>query len=258
MTKIASPLTLVAMLALLAVDAPTTAETPNGTPNGTPGEKLLSRSIAYHDPQGLWGRTGLELTFEESRPDGSTRQTRVVIDLHNERFEWWSRRDDDVLEGRLVGGECAVALNGSAEISDEARTRHRLDCERVALYRDYYTYLWGLPMKLRDPGTILDPDVRDDEFQGRSVKSLRVTYEPDVGSDTWYFYFDPFSAALVGYRFYHDESANDGEYIVLEGELAGGALRLPKSRTWFTHQEDRLLGTDALVELVVEAQAPAR
>jgi len=140
-------------------------------------------------------------------------------------------------------------LNGSAEISDAKREEHRLDCDRVVLYRDYYTYLWGMPMKLRDPGTRLDPGVSDAVFQGRQVKSLRVTYDPEVGGDTWYFYFDPDSAALVGYRFFHDESANDGEYIVLEGEVSGGGLRLPKARTWFTNAEDRLLGTDTLTGL---------
>ena len=83
----------------------------------------------------------------------------------------------------------------------------------------------------------------------RPVLSLRVTYDPEVGVDTWYLYFDPDTSALVGYRFYHDESANDGEYIVLEGEVSSGTLRLPKARTWYTHGDDRLLGTDTLTSL---------
>ena len=212
-------------------------------------EELLARSIAYHDPEVLWGQEPQQLSFDEIRPDGSTRKTRVLIDPHHERFEWWSQRGEDLLEGSLVGDECTVALNGSTEIPDAKREEHRLDCDRVVLYRDYYIYLWGLPMKLRDPGTRLDPKVRTTEFDGQPVVSLRVTYDPEVGADTWYFYFDPESAALVGYRFFHDESANDGEYIVLESEVNGGGLRLPKARTWFTNAENRLLGTDTLTGL---------
>ena len=56
---------------------------------------------------------------------------------------------------------------------------------------------------------------------------------------------------MIGYRFYHDESANDGEYILLEGETTDGTVRLPKSRTWYTHKDDRLLGTDVLDRLRV-------
>lgn len=80
-------------------------------------------------------------------------------------------------------------------------------------WRDYYGDLAGLPMKLRDPGTLIDPDVAATDFIGRQIQSIRVTYDAELGGDTWYFYFDPESAQLVGRRFYHDEAANDGEYI---------------------------------------------
>ena len=52
--------------------------------------------------------------------------------------------------------------------------------------------------------------------------------------------------ALVGYRFYHDESKNDGEYIVLEGEASGAGLKLPKTRKWYRHEDDGFLGTDII------------
>ena len=75
-----------------------------------------------------------------------------------------------------------------------------------------------------------------------------MTYDPEVGTDTWYFYFDPSNYALVGYRFYHDESANDGEYIILD-RLEEGDMRLPKVRSWFRNNDDELLGTDKLMEM---------
>lgn len=209
-------------------------------------DALLARSIHHHDPDGRWGHVALTLSLDETRPNGPDRRTDVVIDPARELFEWRRQRGDDLLEGQLSPAGCALALNGSREISDEARERLRLDCDRLRLYRNYYTYLWGLPMKLRDPGTRLDPQVVETEFNGRPVLGIRVTYDPEVGSDIWHFYFDPDSAALVGYRFYHDEQANDGEYIVLEGEMSGAGFRLPASRTWYTHGDDRLLGTDTL------------
>ena len=103
-------------------------------------------------------------------------------------------------------------------------------------------------MKLKDPGTIIDPKVTAIDFDGQKSLALRVTYEEAVGKDIWYFYFHPETYALIGYRFYHDESKNDGEYITLEGEESLSSLRLPKIRKWYTHKENKFLGADILVK----------
>ena len=104
----------------------------------------------------------------------------------------------------------------------------------------------GKPMKLKDPGTILAKQVIKTKFQEREVLSLTVTYDESVGSDIWYFYFDPTNYRLVGYRFYHDESKNDGEYITLEDEYLVGKMRLPKIRKWYMNVDQKYLGTDIL------------
>lgn len=212
-------------------------------------ERALAGSISRHDPEGGWRSGAFAMTFSESRPDGSSRETRVVIDNRTGRFEFSTTRDGAAVDGVLTPADCTLSLDGSTEISDEVREKYRLTCDRLEWIRNYYAYLWGLPMKLRDPGTILDPVARRTTFQGREVLALRVTYEEPVGGDTWYFYLDPESLELAGYRFYHDESANDGEYIVLEGLAEEAGLRLPRSRTWYVNSDDELLGTDTLVRL---------
>jgi hypothetical protein len=57
---------------------------------------------------------------------------------------------------------------------------------------------------------------------------------------------------MVGYRFYHDEAKNDGEYIVLADMVIEQGLRIPRNRSWFTNAEDKLLGTDYLKEFKVD------
>ena len=75
--------------------------------------------------------------------------------------------------------------------------------------------------------------------------TLRVTYAPEVGQDVWYFYFDPESFALVGCRFFHDEAANDGEYIVFDGEVEGPhGLRLPRLRRWHMNRDGEYIAVD--------------
>ena len=55
----------------------------------------------------------------------------------------------------------------------------------------------------------------------------------------------------MGCRFYHDESANDGEYITFEGLAEGGGLRLPRYREWYTNNGDRFLGSDEIRSVTV-------
>lgn len=232
-----------AALSLLA----TLSLQPAGTAELVTVRELLDAAIAFHDPESLWGTAPLDLTFEETRPDDPARTTEVAIDIAAERFSWSTTRGGHRLFGELAGTKCETRLDGGAEFSDGARQEHRLTCGQVGRRRDYYTYLWGLPMKLRDPGTRLAEEVEIAEFQGQRVLELGVTYDKDVGSDTWYFYFDPESSALRGYRFFHDEGENDGEYIVLDDLAAVGGIRLPKTRAWYTNEGDIYLGTDTLI-----------
>lgn len=220
-------------------------------------EALLARSIAYHDPQGAWSSGPIEIVSEVTLTERLARERgyaartdTVVVDLAGGRFEYRSDKAGDRIEMIEQGGNWTVTLNGSHEISAEAMQRHGLAPDRLPRWRDYHTYMYGLPMKLRDPGTRLDPTVRPIEFAGRQLLSLRVTYAAGVGEDLWYFYFDPHSHALVGCRFFHDEAANDGEYLIFEGEIEGPhGLRLPQVRRWYMNRDGEHIATDTIVAL---------
>ena len=45
-------------------------------------------------------------------------------------------------------------------------------------------------MKLKDPGTIISKTVVTQNFKGKEYLMLRATYDKEVGSDVWQFYFD--------------------------------------------------------------------
>ncbi|MCB1043464.1 MAG: hypothetical protein KDC35_11015 [Acidobacteria bacterium] len=214
-------------------------------------ETLLQRSIEYHDPRGLFTTRPVELTFHDEMTDGSQRRAHANIDVKAQSFRM--TRQTDVEIGVVVNPDaCYMTLNGTQQVTQEMRDRYRLSCERAMMVRNYITYLWGLPMKLRDPGTILEAPFLDD-FEGQQVYAMRVTYAPDVGGDIWYFYFRTSNCALVGYRFYHDETKGDGEVIVLSGEVLGDGLRLPAERAWYTHQGNEWLGTDRLKSIKVSS-----
>lgn len=232
-------------VALLA--APLVLWTPSPSSALPSAEELLAKSIAHHDPEGRFLTVSHRFFFDETRPEGPNRKTITLIDVPGERFEIVQNGKVQIA-GVVAPGRCEMTLDGRSQLTEEEQEQYRLGCDRLQRIRKYYTYLWGLPMKLQDPGTRLGA-VEATTFEGREVHGLRVTYDEDVGKDTWIFYFDRTTGALVGYRFYHDENEGDGEYILLDGEVAAAGMRLPKSRTWYTHQGDRLLGTDTLLAL---------
>lgn len=219
-------------------------------------EQIIEKSVAYHDPNGVWKagriRLGVHTTYSEELADrtGNKEATlMIVLSPGRAEFGYTKEAGEDKIEIEVRRGRGSVVVNDSPDVSEE--DKERLHLREATFYRDYCEYLYGMPMKLRDPGTILDPRVNSLRFNDRRVWQLRVTYEPEVGNHTWYFYFDHDTFALVGYKFHLDESKNDGEYITLTNEILDEAsgLRLPKTRAWYYNTDGGYLATDDIVSM---------
>ncbi len=210
-------------------------------------DEVLEKSISYHDPNGAWSTFNDTLEIALTMPNSSSRHSRVLIDIPKERFTLQVEKDNDSYTYQLDKDACKILFNGSEEVSEEDKKTHRLSCERAKMMKNYYTYLYGLPMKIKDPGALLDPEVSKKTFHGKEYLVLKVSYQEEVGSDVWYFYFDPVSYAMEAYQFYHDESKNDGEYILLSDMVEVGGIKMPKTRKWYYNSDQKYLGTDDLV-----------
>ncbi len=213
------------------------------------GPEVVAKSIAYHDPQGEWLTTGIQFKLGETRPDGRADTSYVNIAEGRGYFKITQSRDGHTIHREHRADGCTLQFDHRSDhFTAEEIKKYRLSCETSAIYPNYYGYLWGQPMKLHDPGTIIDEQAELVDFFGQDLLQVKVTYSEEVGQDIWYFYFHPTTFALSGYRFYHDEAANDGEYILLSGEATVGQMRLPAKRDWYTHQEQKYLGTDAIID----------
>ncbi len=212
------------------------------------GSALLEKSIQYHDPNGNWNSFKGVLTVTMATPNSSDRTTKLKIDFPAQFFSSTVQKDGNTMISTLDKGGCTLLLNGSAEIPKAALDSLRMSCDRAKMMRDYYTYLYGLPMKLKDEGTNIHQNVQKKTFKGKDYLVLKVDYNESVGKDTWYFYFDPETYALEVYQFYHDESKKDGEYILLTDAIEVNAIKMPKTRAWYYNKDDGYLGTDTLTE----------
>ena len=253
--KIGFPLVIAFSLAFAAhATAQVGPQVSPDEPHQLAADELLRCSIAYHDPKGSWQQGAFQITDVSNRPDGSIGR-RTVLRFNNarSRFEMESHIDGRVVTATVKGDVVEeIRLDGRADFSSAELERYQLDAAKVLTRRNFFLYLLGLPMKLRDPGTRLDPNVKATVFQGTAVHELRVTYDQSVGSDTWYFYLDRQTCALVGHRFYHNESIDDGEYAVLNEEVSGQGLRLPRVRKWHRNQD----GEWFITHTVLSIEAP--
>jgi hypothetical protein len=211
------------------------------------GEELLNRAIQYHDPNGNWTTFNGTLKVIMTIPKKPNRNSEIKIDLPNEYFYVKATRGENTTQYTINKGNCKIAFNGIENPSEVILKEHNLSCDRANLYKNYYTYLYGLPMKLKDSGTHIHKKVEKKKFKGKDYLMLKVTYDESIGKDTWYFYFNPTTYAMEIYQFFK-ETKNSGEYILLSGEETINGIKMPKVRAWYYNKNDGYLGTDTLIK----------
>ena len=184
-------------------------------------------------------------------PDNPKRISQITIDLPSEYFKVKATRDTVVTEYTVDKGNCKISLNGKTDISKAELFSNNLSCERATLYKNYYTYLYGLPMKLKDKGTNVSETVERKTFKGKDYLVLKVTYDESVGSDVWFFYFNPETFAMEIYQFFKTDEhgklkLDSGEYIMLSETETINQIKMPKVRAWYYNKDDAYLATDTL------------
>lgn len=210
------------------------------------GKQLLEKAIKFHDPNGNWEAFKGTFFVTMKTPEKPNRVSEITIDLPKQLFYVKASSGKNTSEYHIDKDSIQISFNGIKNPSQEILKKNRLSTARAKMYQDYYTYLYGLPMKLKDPGTIIHKRVNLDKFMGVEMLVLKVTYSKEIGKDTWYFYFDVDTYKMEAYQFFHDESKNDGEYILLDGLETINGIKIPKKRAWYMNVDAKYLGTDIL------------
>jgi hypothetical protein len=213
--------------------------------------QLLDNAIAYHDPNNVWPSFNSTFHVTMETPNSPNRESDITINKPESAFYLKAVRDSIMIEYKVRGDLCNIAFNRSTEFTEEEAKANGLTCERAKMYKNYYSYLYGLPMKLKDQGTNISDIVERKTFKGKEYLVLKANYDKNVGTDIWYFYFDPETYAMEIYQFFkQDENGNQkddtGEYILLTEEKIVSSIKMPKVRAWYYNKDDKYLGTDIL------------
>ena len=193
------------------------------------GKELIKKSITYHDPEGKWNELQASFVIQDSLPAG-----------RDSRFYEFSLDNKTGLFTYQIESLHYQVNGDSVEIIEG-----EIEKDRALRMRNYYGYLWGLPMKLMDQGTVIEDSAREETINGKSYRVVRVPYEKDI----WYFYLNPNNYRMEAYKFYQDEPNQKGEIIYLEGEKDFNGMKIPQNRTWYRTETPEFLGTDMLFEI---------
>ncbi len=212
-----------------------------------PPRQVVENSVNFHDPCRRWLNNKIKIKLRETRPGAADRFTDLTFNQRKDIFRLKQLRKGHLIEYKIKGGKVKSKLDGKIPSDTALINEFRIGKDRALLMRDFYTFLYGLPMKLLEEGTIIGASKRE-QFGNKEAIKVKVTFEPEVGTDTWYFYFDTLDYSMVGYRFYHKEKDNDGEYITLENTVIRNKTNFPEKRNWYTNDKDEYLGSDIIIK----------
>ncbi len=201
---------------------------------GSVAEQLIAKSIKFHDPQGKWSEfsASIQQTSYLERLDPLTgekmiRERKIDLDIPRSRFVMAQELEGHLLM-RTVSGKaiCTTEWNKDS-ISQAERDQYRLDCAGAERMRDYFRYLIGLPMVLRDKQAIVQDTITEIEFEGNVFQVVTIDYPPSGEHPTWQFYIDPESGALHQAKFFRtntEDGTLSGEIIRLEDPTEFGGM----------------------------------
>lgn len=224
----------------------------NGAAQEITGQQLLDRAIKAHDPNGNWNSFKGNLQVTMSTPDKPARVSDILIDLPAQKFSVTATRDS-VMTAYIVDKENASVDKKDLRSPKTIMVITEEDVQRATFMKNYYTYLYGLPMKLKDEGSIVANDIEKKVFKGKEYLVLKVTYLPGTGGDVWYFYFDPTSYKMEVYQFFRTDKngillPESGEYILLSDSHLINEIHMPKVRKWYYNKDDKFLGADVITK----------
>lgn len=196
---------------------------------------LVDKSIKFHDPKSNWNKLKADLTINSivdrtGEIDSSSRQ--IYFNLDKNIFDMNVVQKGENTRLYMDSEKCFGEVVGGNFTAAQLKEKN-LTCERAKMFNSYFRYLVGLPMKLKDPGTIIHEEVAQKHYKNVEYDVVTVTYDPTVGTYTWLFYFDKNSAELVLTEFSKDGTFMNGETIELNNKVKYQKMLLPGQLMWY-------------------------
>ena len=208
-------------------------------------EKLVDKAIEHAGGWNAWTSTKtlqFRKTSQRFNEDGSFKETRVQFHkyvLHPSpqmRIEWEMNGSKGIMINNGKG-EAWKLVNGK-----EATTQEDINGARGNTFGSHYVF--GMPFKLRDPGTQLEDAGTMTLEDGTVVHKIRTTYTKGAGDaggmHTWTYMFDPQTGRLACNHLQYEPDKYDlTEYY---DEKPVGSMLLSTRRVGYTADANGKVG----------------
>lgn len=191
--------------------------------------EVLDRSIMFHDPNNNWNSFNETINlksqsiFSDNQPENIT----LTFDVAQDRLCYLN-------DQRHVG--CCFIDTVTQEMFKN------VDCSGYTWTKDFYTYIWGLPMKLKDPNTKINTTFPIVTFNNTDCYELSTSYE----KEHWMYFINTKSFYLEGFKFITKSDSTKGEIVINNASEKIDNISFQKNRTWFDLKM-KLIGTDSLI-----------
>lgn len=191
---------------------------------------IIKKSIQFHDPKGIFNEFSARFNFESSFSWNDSIPEELIMDMDFRNYSLLYHNLDRKMKLDFKKDTCNT-IEGST------------NCNDFIWAYDFYLYIWGLPMKLADPGINIKDTLYSINQNGKNFKAIDIEYETEYYS----FYFDSLYA-LNGFQFIKKDNPAKGEIIWLEGIIEHQGIKFPKKRYWYD-LEKNLLGTNECIRI---------
>ncbi len=208
-------------------------------------EKLVDKAIEHAAGWEAWTNTKtiqFRKTTQRFNEDGSFKETRVQFHkyvLHPSpqmRIDWEMNGSKGIMINNGKG-EAWKFVNGK-----EATTQEDINGARGNTFGSHYVF--GMPFKLRDPGTQLENAGTATMDDGTVVQKIRTTYAKGAGDaggmHTWTYMFDPQTGRLACNHLQYE--ADKWDWTEYYDEKAVGSMLLSTRRVGYTADANGKVG----------------
>lgn len=194
-------------------------------------KEIIDKSIAFHDQHHQWKDLNAEFKFD-SRFTIATfpiETLEISINIPTNEFQYVnSKRNINV---KYSNDTCfSPSCDGT--------------CKAYSWTKGFYPYIWGLPMKLTDPGYSPEKEWQESNFNNSKCYAVDMHYE----NENFTFYFDQVSYQLKGFKFIKNEDSSHGEIVKLNNLYTFEGIQFPAHRTWLK-LDSSLIGTNEVLNI---------
>ena len=195
-------------------------------------QDILDASIKFHDPENKWKSLNANFVFESKFESNDSVPEELLININVPENGFQYDNLDKKVSIKYNQDNCEV-LKGNAT------------CEGYQWTKNFYTYVWGLPMKLNDPATNITTIYGTHTIKKTPVYIVFVSYE----SEDYKFYIDQKTFELKFFEFIKNDSSMKGEFITLSGIYEYYGIKFPKHKRWDDLYTKELIGTNEVLSI---------